>query len=215
VKRLYRTKLIDAHRGCWSAIQACQIPTSESLRIVVSGITDALAQLEAFGDPGALSQKVQDLENELQTIRRANGESNLANSPGDDDRLREYGKTLQILKAQYRGLEEYLRNGAKLTRDDNQIQIRRLQRKRAAVSKQLHTLNSMMTSPAPPTHSTEQIAELCTEMEQAVISKQRQLADLQADLEREKSHFHSVKAEGEATQASISQLLARVAQMES
>jgi chromosome segregation ATPase len=206
LKLSYRSKLLAGHREFWANLKSLDdhltlVP--EATATFSSANANLIVQLDGIDDPHALTQKVSDLEAELDLIRRRNITLTPNSSPGDEARLQECDKTLKILKQQYRGIEEYIRNGAKLTKDDNQTRIRRLQRKRSALSKELHGIKSSIVSPSNPYERCDRLSLICTDLENKITSKERQISELRIRNDCGKRILNDLKSTAEETQRKI------------
>lgn len=192
IRLSYHTKLLQIHQTFAENTEQLikNLPTVQpSVSDLAAKNKFLMAQLRSLlSSPEALQAQVEQLEQELAHAQRRNIELSANESPDDEQRNEESLKTLKILKSQCRGVEEYVRNGAKLEKDEIQLQIRRLQRKSAALMKDVKAAKDGQKRNEGSQRriaGVQQLVELCTELEKDIDTKTERTEQLKAECDRD------------------------------
>jgi chromosome segregation ATPase len=159
-----------------------------------------------LGDSGAvelLENEVENLENELRVAQRRTSELTDGDSPDSSHSLIEALNTLKILKTQYRGVEEYLRNSAKFEKDEVRSQIRRLQKKSTSLLREIRSVKENANALQRPDPGIQGLAELITTIQSEINTKEQKITAVQAESERDVSKLEELTRHSQAIEAEI------------
>jgi hypothetical protein len=207
IKFSYHTKLLQTHQTFAEQLIQKLPNVPPSVSDLAAKNKFLMAQLRGLlSSPEVLQTQIEQLEQELTKAQRHNIELSANDSPDDEQRNEESLKTLKILKGQCRRVEEYVRNGAKLEKDEIQLQICRLQRKSAALMNDVRAAKDGQKKNEGTQRriaGMQHLVELCTELEKDIDTKTERIGQLKTESDRDSRKLNDLTKASEAIENEI------------
>jgi hypothetical protein len=223
IKDSHCARLLELHRTFVGQISALSEfidfsnPTIDEListnRFLMSQLTPVLGD---SGEVQSLEVEVEKLETELKCAQRQTSEITILDSPDSDHNTTEALKTLKILKAQYFGVEEYLRNGATFEKSEIQSEIRQLQRKSASLLTEIRVMKESTRASTlgelgqRRKIGIQSLTEFLRSIEDAITAKEQHIAETRIESERELKQLDELIKQSDAMEAEVRKYRAQI-----